>query len=285
MRARAAAAFSFIGVAVVLSLGAMAHVHAAPPASSSSARGRAAASAAKGAGASEPLKPLNGDWLEGLESPIKGYVSPPTGATEPRPVVIAVHGAGDRPDWACSEWRAIFGPVPFIVCPRGSPLGPPPPRWGGASALHVARATDEAMRAVARRFSDHLDRAAPRVYAGFSQGARLGAGVIARAPSKYPYAIFLEGLGDVDKPSFARTFHAGGGRRLVLACSQAGCAATRQAAARALRAASIETHVLDAGPVGHTVNGAVIAAVRGEVPWLLAGDRAWAPAVSALTPR
>jgi hypothetical protein len=33
--------------------------------------------------------------------------------------------------------------------------------------------------------------------------------------------------------------------------------------------------VNDSGPQGHTINDAVIASLRRDVPWLLAGDPAW----------
>ena len=158
------------------------------------------------------LAPLAGEWLVPLGEDL-GFVAPPVGSTEPRPVVVAVHGAGDRPDWSCSEWRAIFGPAPFIVCPRGAPMG----RafvWHSADALRaaIARATSALRDAYPGRVL-----AAPRVYAGFSQGAALGASIVEGAPSDFAYAVFLEGLGDVEAPTFTRAFHARGGKRIVLA--------------------------------------------------------------------
>lgn len=235
------------------------------------------------------LPPLAGEWLEPLAGEKLGFVSPPTGARERRPIVVGVHGAGDRPDWACSEWRAIFGPTPFIVCPRGGGLGGAgagrPASYAWSSREHVERAIEAALAEVKRRYPDHLALDAPRVYAGFSQGARIGAEVVARAPDVYPFAIFLEGLGDVRSPSFTRPFHDRGGRRLLLACSQRGCAASRQLAARALTEAKVSSRVVDAGPVGHVVNAPVIEALRREVPWLLEGDPSWAPTIAAIAPR
>src|SRR5688572_16707083 len=54
------------------------------------------------------LPPLTGaSWLE--ELPLSdgslAYVAPPVGAREPRPLIVAVHGAGDRANWACGGWR------------------------------------------------------------------------------------------------------------------------------------------------------------------------------------
>lgn len=215
------------------------------------------------------LEPISGEWIVDVGGDV---VSPPVGATEPRPVVIAVHGAGDRPDWACSEWRAIFGPRPFVVCPRGAPTGGGGFVWHSADALEkaIARATSQ----VEAKYAPYL-AAGPRVYAGFSQGAILGASIVERAPETYPYAVFLEGLGDVAATHFARSFATRGGRRILLACSQAGCEAPRNAAKRTLERGGIEARVVYAGNIGHTVNGDVIAAMREALPWLLEGAKGW----------
>src|SRR5215471_4612740 len=216
------------------------------------------------------LAPLRGEWLKQLDD--VGFVSPPTGATEPRPIVIAVHGAVDRPDWSCSEWRAIFGPRPFIVCPRGAPAGASAFVWTSSDALRVA--IGRALEATRVRFAPYVADG-PKVYAGFSQGAMLGASIVEGAPETYPYAVFLEGLGDVGARRFTRAFHDRGGKRIILACSQAGCEASRRAPLQALARAEIDAKLVYAGPIGHTVNGPVIAALRVEIPWLLAGDSLW----------
>src|SRR5262245_18804480 len=36
-------------------------------------------------------------------------VSVPTGAREPRPVWLALHGNFDRPEWQCGVWREVTG--------------------------------------------------------------------------------------------------------------------------------------------------------------------------------
>jgi predicted esterase len=215
------------------------------------------------------LSPLEGEWLEALDD--VGYVALPTGATEVRPVVVAVHGAGDRPDWACSEWRAIFGPKPFIVCPRGTPMAGGFV-WSSADALKVA--IGRAVDGTRVRHGAHLDEG-PRVYAGFSQGAILGASIVEGAPDVYPYAIFHEGLGDVGGRRFTRAFAEHAGKRIILACSQAGCDRIRRAPLAALVQAHIDAKLVYAGNIGHTINGAVIEAIKQELAWLVAGDERW----------
>ena len=88
------------------------------------ASGSAAASAGSAAPPKKKLAPLHAEsWL--IELPLDGFaptsVSVPLGVTEPRPIVIALHGAGDRPEWQCGTWRGIADNRAFIVCPRGIP--------------------------------------------------------------------------------------------------------------------------------------------------------------------
>lgn len=226
--------------------------------------------------ASASLPPLSSEWLIALGDPKKpfAYVSPPSGATTKRPVVVAVHGAGDRPDWACAGWRAIAGPYPFIVCPGGVPH----PAWKDtfvwSSSAHVEKAMALAMEATSARFGAYVAEG-PRVFTGFSQGSVLGASIVQKRSDLYPFAVFQEGLGDVSSPAFAKAFRTGGGKRIVLGCSQGGCAAPREAAKEALARHQVEARVNDAGPIGHTLEPRVVASLRKDFGWVVEGEPIW----------
>src|SRR5512142_3288779 len=71
------------------------------------------------------LAPLRGTWMETitLEDGSQASVTLPLGATTPRPIVVGVHGSGDRPEWSCGEWRGVVDSYAFVVCPRGTPSG------------------------------------------------------------------------------------------------------------------------------------------------------------------
>src|SRR5439155_17908947 len=91
-----------------------------------------------------------------------GSISIPLGAREPRPILIALHGASDRPGWACGEWRAVTDAYPFVVCPRGD--GPEANLYWPSPAK--TRAAIDAMLEVTRsRFGDWLADG-PTVLAG-----------------------------------------------------------------------------------------------------------------------
>jgi predicted esterase len=231
----------------------------------SPAHGEAAASTVD---AAAPLAPLAGEWLESFG--VLGFVSPPTGSTEPRPVVIAVHGRMDRPDWACSEWRAVFGPRPFIVCPQGSVM-PPGYAWTGGTA-QVRAAIDRLLDAAQAKYGAHLDRD-HRVFAGFSQGAILSAPLLCDDDSPYAVAILQEGFPN-DLARRCATKH-GRPRRVILGCSQGGCAGVRRPLSAALTRIGIDARVNDAGVQGHTMNDVIVASLQKDLRWLLEGASGW----------
>src|SRR5690606_35988873 len=79
--------------------------------------------------------------------------SVPLGARERRPVVIALHGNYDRPEWQCQVWREITGGTTWVLCPRGVPRGDAPrgaDRWTYAGADKLEAELDAALVALAR---------------------------------------------------------------------------------------------------------------------------------------
>jgi predicted esterase len=226
---------------------------------------------------SGPLPPLTGEWIEPVAD--LGMVSPPTGATEPRPVVVAIHGLGDRPEWECGAWRAVFGPRPFIVCPHGE-AWTVNYRW--RSSDHVRAAIDELLDASQARFGAYMDRE-HAVYAGFSQGAILGARVVRGDPQRFPYVILQEGFpDDLGSPGYAGAYKRGGVRRVLLGCSQGGCVGKRAPIRDVFVRAGVDSRVNYAGNQGHTINEAVFASLRRDLPWLLADDPKWSSVVADL---
>lgn len=91
--------------------------------------------------ADAPLEPLSSpSALVELPVPRHGpaVLSIPLGATSRRPVLVAAHGAGDRPEWQCALWRGIVKDRAFVLCPRGFPINPyVPPEETGVD--HLAR--------------------------------------------------------------------------------------------------------------------------------------------------
>jgi hypothetical protein len=227
--------------------------------------------------AASGLMPLtDAIWLERFDLPNgdRAFVSVPLGATEPRPVMVAVHGAGDRPEWACGGWRGITDAYPFIVCPDGAPKSPDKRRWSSRAA--ITRGVDAALPALRRRFGAHVAEGA-MVYAAFSQGAHHGAWIVRERAADFPLVTLVEGgWGGTGQPGFAEGFSAGGGRRMLFACSTPGCAGLYARPREGLARAGVDVRIFDAGPVGHNLNGEVVAAMKAPFAWLVRGEPRWA---------
>lgn len=202
------------------------------------------------------------------EPPRELVVTPPVGATEPRRVIIGVHGAGDRPDWACGGWRLASGASTFVVCPPGTRSGQGWYAWASTSAIE--QSVEVALALLRERFGAYLAEE-PMIYAGFSQGAILAEPILRRRARELPIAILAEGgLKFASSPSFAQAYRAGGGRRVALVCGAAACFVTAEHARRVLERAGLHALVLGDPRAGHNLNGLMQAALQ----------RAW-PEISA----
>ena len=217
----------------------------------------------------EPLVPLA----------VPGYgdavVSLPLGATGPKPVLIAVHGNYDRPEWQCATWRAILGNRGFILCPRGvarkdSP-SPDDVRFTYERGFYAE--VDAALAALRSGHADFVDPG-PMMYAGFSLGAILGVSYVLRDPARFPRVVLIEGgEGGWGEKKFADA----GGQRVLWGCGQAGCVGGAKALAARFERVKVPSHVVYGKGEGHGYTGAVADEIKKELDWLLDGDPRWAP--------
>jgi predicted esterase len=203
-------------------------------------------------------------------------VSVPNGTTDARPVVVAVHGVGDRPDWQCQEWRRLVGGRAWVLCPRGvvstqwSTRGDT--RWTWNGATFMKREIDAALEALAARFGpEHVDEE-KMVYAGFSYGAANGIAVVAQDAARFPYVVLTEGGGDRWTEALARAFVAGGGARVLFVCGQKYCVTTSAPSEAILRRAKAGCEKLVFSPEGHAYGGGVAQKIRDEWTWVTDGD-------------
>jgi predicted esterase len=222
------------------------------------------------------LRPLTeAEWLEHfkLEGGDEASVTVPLGATTPRPVLIAVHGAGDRPEWACGGWRMIVDAYAFVICPQGVPVGNGRFSWG--SPDQIARIVDKALPALRRRFGVFVADG-PLVYVGFSQGAKLGVLHTGARADDYEAVALVEGAYEDVDATFANKLAKSGAHKVLLACSTGNCDARFATAKATLARAKVDVRVFDAGRHGHNLNGEVMAAMREPFSWMVKDDPRWA---------
>jgi pimeloyl-ACP methyl ester carboxylesterase len=206
------------------------------------------------------------------------FVSLPTGAASKRPVVVVIHGAGDRPDWQCGGWRRATGAYPFIVCPTGR-LDPGNSTKGDTRYTHVGgkallSVIDGALEALTARYPDHADTSTP-ILAGFSLGSGEILALAVQQPARFPRIVLVEGVNDGFDDGRARAFVGGGGLRVLFGCGQRGCEIASKATAQRLQARDhLDARVVFA-PVDHTFNPPLEDAVHSQLAWLVEGDARW----------
>ena len=235
------------------------------------------------AAAISPADPNSGETLPALAASswivpliVEGFpealVAVPVGSRTRKPLVVAMHGNFDRPEWACGSWRSVAGPEPFILCLRGDPRRDAPaadPRWtykGPSPALNELRA---ALAALRDRYGDRLADS-PVVFAGFSLGAILGVAIISQEAG-FGRAVLVEGGHDAWTDDRARRFQALGGARVLFVCAQSACLGPASRAQAVLKKQGVLVRVVNAGPHGHSYDGEVAQATKVAWPWLIEG--------------
>jgi poly(3-hydroxybutyrate) depolymerase len=207
------------------------------------------------------------------------FISLPTGATTRRPVVVVVHGSGDRPNWQCEGWRSATAAFPFIVCPTGAydahwstPGDTRYTHTGGASLLGYI---DAALAALAARYPEQADTHTP-LLAGFSLGASEILGLAVKDPSRFPRIALIEGAWDGWTDARVTSYAKGGGQHVLYGAGQRDVERRQRATAKRLVDAGVETRVVFA-PVGHSFDQRLVDAIRAEAAWLVEDDARWGP--------
>ena len=190
--------------------------------------------------------------------------------TEPRPLVVAAHGAGGAPEWDCEYWNRLIGDRAFVLCPRGTAMNPGSFYFKHHHALGAEVAAS--VSAARRQFPRILPNSG--VYAGFSQGASMGALMIAGYADQFPYVVLIEGFTQWNI-ALGRAFAKRGGQALLFVCGTRECATKAEASTQALQRAAVRARSEHAAGAGHTASGAVMDLVVHQLPWLLANDPAW----------
>ncbi len=231
--------------------------------------------------------PLEGAPLVRLELEGGGYAlaALPIGARDKRIVVVGVHGAGDRPDWSCSEWQAVTAGWAFVVCPVGVPHPTYPNTFVWGSAEQIAKGADRAVHALRARYGTWVDDG-PLVYGGWSQGATLASQVIASRPGTYDRAVLVEvGHTSIDANQVAAGLVAGGVHRAVVSCSSWPCRTFAKDFEGAARRRNLPVRVNDVGLRGHWFDEPVVRTLGPKFVWMVEEERRFAGLGAAVDAR
>lgn len=198
---------------------------------------------------------------------------PPVGAREPRPLIVGVHGAGDRADWACGGWRLGASEYGFVVCPQGLKMDAL--RFAWDSPRSIERGVASAIAAARARFGPYIADG-PTLYVGFSQGATLAGPTLLAERDRFPVVALAEGgYGLLQDPAFLRRLRDNGTSRVMIVCGSAACFRTAQRVAPSLTRAGLETLTAGDPHAGHNLNQAMQEALRAAWPAFVSGLPNW----------
>lgn len=221
----------------------------------------------------ELTDPPEGEAEAGVKPARIGFVSVPLGASEARPIMIALHGGGDRPDWACGEWRGITSGYPFMVCPRGPGAGDSGLGWSSPADTRARIA--KAIAATKKIFGSWVQEG-PMVLAGFSMGATQTALIARGDPKTYPRVAIVESAYAPEPAiAFAGPWAKGGGERAIFMCTTLGCEGPYRKAARNVAHHHVTARLNIAGTNQHGIWDEVVRSMRRDWPWVVDGMPGW----------
>jgi hypothetical protein len=219
------------------------------------------------------LAPLEGAPVETWSTgEIEIVAALPVGAREKRPVVVAVHGAQDRPETACARWRRTVASWAFVLCPKGVPwrrgLA-----WGAPSVL--AERIDHALAALHERHHAWVADG-PVVYAGWSLGGTLGPKVVGSRPGLFDPVVLTEvGHTRLDATASVTALRHGRASHVIVSCATRRCAAFGKRAERAWGSAP-GLALVDAGiGRGHVFDDRMSHALGASLVQSVASDPRW----------
>lgn len=202
-----------------------------------------------------------------------------------RPVVVVLHGMGDRPDWICAAFDALVAGRAWILCPRGAPFGDERDLWtfplgrrGAAREVHAA------LGALAQAHGARVDATSP-VLAGFSLGAMHASFLAAAEPASFPRAFIID-THYVWSLEQVRRFAAARGRAVSFVCSRTyvrDCTRLSHAPG-AVAAAAVPTRTLVLPTREHGYDRELIDLVRPDFAALTASDPRWVSVTPTITP-
>jgi predicted esterase len=196
----------------------------------------------------------------------------------PHPVLIAAHGAGDRAEWQCEWWEPLVGARGFVLCPRGRPMSNAPGDDTGyyfPDHYKLGKEVLAALASLGQEYGARVDTSRA-TYAGYSQGAIMGALFAAPRGDRFARLILIEGGYSEWDVATATRFRRAGGERVLLACGISHCQRAAERSLRWLRKAGLDARLEHAPGAGHTYGGAVGDRVASALPWLFEGDARWA---------
>ncbi len=207
----------------------------------------------------------------------------PLDVSRPQPLVAVLHGNYDRPEWECDSWRDIVRAGAWVLCTRGvrregTTLGED--RWTYRSPRAALAELRDATAVLRARYAGKVQEGV-QVLAGLSLGAYYARQMAIDEPARFGRVVLIEGGGGGWTDATARRFVRGGGRRVVFACGQAGCAREARRAIAAIERARGQARLIYDREAGHNYSDRMLRELSESYRWI---NEPEPPAAAARTP-
>lgn len=222
------------------------------------------------AGSPDPEPLAAGIWSE---LAVEGYEPAVLWYQKSAPLWVISHGAGGHAEWHCEHFHRLLAGRATLLCPRGKQRFSHHPSAGYYYPDHWALQR-EVLAAIAK-YESMVGPTRPYLYAGYSQGATMGALAFANAGGIFDRLLLVEG-GYADwSPMLVRQYQQSGGKAMLWICGTGACNRQARAAAQRFKGSPVETRVHLADGAGHRPDGAVGQATSQNLPFLLQMDARW----------
>lgn len=175
-----------------------------------------------GSAAAQERAPGTGGRRAGHALAVAGYrdsVVIPPDLRIARPLVVVLHGMGDRPDSICSAFDVLIAGRAWILCPRGDAYPGRPDAWTFATDSNVvSREVHAAIASLERAYPNRVD-ATNAVMVGFSLGAMHAAFLAQREARSFSRTLVID-THHVWSVDHARRYASDGGQAACFVCSR-----------------------------------------------------------------
>lgn len=211
------------------------------------------------------------------ELPLEGF-EPAVAFYRPKaPKLVITHGAGGHASYHCEHWRQLLKAHATLICLRGKRRSQRDMAQGYYYPDHLAlgREIEAATAAFETRY-ESLAVSERYLYAGYSQGATMGALALAGEGAKFSHLILVEGGYNEFSRPLATRFKNSGGMGVLFVCGTQGCHDQARANAIHVTRLAMKAEVRWARGAGHRPDGPVARELVAGLPLIFGDDPRWA---------
>jgi predicted esterase len=192
------------------------------------------------------------------------------------PLFVVTHGAGGNAEWHCRHVDRLLGGRASLICPRGKRRHARDPSQGYYYPDHLSLRRE--VHAAVEQFEARVPEGGatrPYTYAGYSQGATMGALAFAEEGRLFSHLLLVEG-GYADWSSaLVNAFQRSGGHKVLLVCGTGACHRLAHEAVERFTRAGLQAKDVWAMGAGHRPDGAVGATTSKNLTFLLNDNPSW----------